>query len=133
MIEAAFRTILVGAPAVAALVADRVYFGNRPQNEQRASVVLSLTTSTPQHTHDGSGGWTDGSMRLDVLAPTYKAAKELAALIRAAIDNYAGTVAGVNVALIEVESVEDIESAPLEGRAVPTFGVSIEASFLFTE
>lgn len=132
-IEPVFRTLLVAAPAVSALVADRVYFANRPQDERRACVVLTLAGANGQHTHDGPAGWVDGVMRLDCLAPSYKAAKELASAVRAAIDGYAGTVAGTAVQYIEVDSQEDIEAAPLEGRALPTFGISIECSFLYTE
>lgn len=133
MIEPVFRSLLLNDETVGPLVGDRVWLGNRPQDERRPGVVVTLAGSTPHHTHDGPGGWTDGVVRLDVLAPTYKAAKQLAAAVREAIDGYAGTVEGVKVGLIEVESEEDIENAPLEGRAVPTFGVSIECSFLFTE
>lgn len=133
MIEAAFRTLLVAHAAVAPLVVDRVYFLTRPQNERRAGVALNLVGSNPEHTMEGRGGYVTGTMRLDCLAETYKAAKELAVAVRDAIDGYAGTVAGTAIGYIEVDSQEDIEAAPLEGRAVPQFGVSVECSFLYTE
>jgi hypothetical protein len=133
VIETVFRSLLLADATVAPLVGGRVWHVNRPQDERRAGVVITLLGSTPHYTHEGAGGWTDGTVRLDVLAQSLPAVKQLATAVRGAVDGYSGTVEGVNVGLIEVESEEDIEAAPLEGRALPTFGVSIEFSFLFTQ
>lgn len=131
MIEPAFRTILLAAPAVAAIVADRVWLGFRPQNERRAGVVLTLTTANHEHVFEGHAGYVQGRMQADCLAPDYRAAKELAKAVSDALDNYTGTVAGVAIDYIEVEEESDIPRLPLEGQAMPTFGVSVESEFMY--
>lgn len=131
MIEPAYRTILLAAPAVAGIVGDRVWLGIRPQNERRAGVVLTLLTGTHPHTFEGHGGYVQGRMQADCLAPDYRAAKELAKAVKDALDNYTGTVAGVAVDYIEIEEESDIPRLPLEGQAVGTCGVSVESDFQY--
>jgi hypothetical protein len=133
-IEVAIRSLLLNAQPVTAVVQDRVYFLTRPQNERRACCILTLAGLTRPHTMDGAAGYATGTVRVDVLASTYKDVKELAAAVVATLDGYSGTEEGVNVGYLECESEEDIEQAPLEGQAVPQqYGISIEVSFLYTE
>ena len=131
MIEPAFRKLLADNQAVTAIAADRLWLGARPQGERRPGVVLTLTSSEHAHTFEGHGGYVNGSIQLDCLAPDYQTAKELTAAVIAAIDNYTGTVAGTVIDLIEVDGEADIPRLPLEGQAVPSFGVSIDASFQY--
>lgn len=131
MIEPAFRTLIVNAPAVAAIAQDRVYLGAAAQNERRARVVLTLVTATHPHTFEEHGGYVQGRMQADCLAPDYKTAKQLTEAVKNALDNYTGTTAGIAIDYIEVEDESDIPRLPLEGQAVPTFGVSVEALFQY--
>lgn len=133
MIEAAVRTILAGNQDVAAVVADRVWVGpgSRPQNERRPGVVLTRTGGGDQHCLDGSTDYATGTIQADVLCPTYREAKELARKVVAALHNYSGTVAGVVIDWLSVGADQsDIPTAPLEGKALPTFGVSLAVEFM---
>ena len=130
MIEPAVRTILASAPAVAAVVENRVWLGQRPQNERRPGVVLNRTSGGDPHCLDGSAGYETGTIQADVLAPDYRTAKELARKVADALDNYTGTVAGVEIDWLSVDDEADIPAAPLEGKASPTFGVALEVSFM---
>lgn len=130
MIEPAIRTILAGNAAVTAVVADRIWHGNRPQDERRPGIVLSLISATHPQTLDDHGGYSTGTVQADVLAPSYREAKELAAKVRAALDQYSGTVAGADIDWLIIEDESDIPTVPLEGKAVPTAGVSLEVSFM---
>lgn len=131
MIEPAFRTILAENDAVTAIAADRIWLGFRPQGERQPGVVLSLTSSEHPHTFEGHGGYVQGAMQCDCLAPDYKTAKQLAAAVIAALDSYTGTVADTVIDLIEVDGESDIPRLPLEGQSLPSFGVSVDASFQY--
>jgi hypothetical protein len=125
--------ILKAAPAVAGKTADRIYFGVAAQNERRPRLVLSVVSKVHPHNHDGHGGYVNGRLRVDCLAPDYEQAKDLAAVVRAALDNYTGTVDGTNVAWIELDEESDIETEPQEGKATATCGVSVDFEFLVLE
>jgi len=131
VIEPAFRIILTQHAATAALVTDRIHFGVSPQNERRPRIVLTLVSSVPAHTFDGSGGYTRGRMQIDCLAPSYPAAKDLAAAARAALDNtYSKTVDGTAIDYIEADVARDIPMAPPVGAELPTtYGVSFDCRF----
>lgn len=133
MIEAAVRTILVNTPAVAGDVGDRVWLGpgSRPQNERRAGLVITRTGGGDQHDLEGVAGYAQGTLQADVLCPTYREAKELAAKVVTALHNYSGTVANVVIDWLQVGADQtDIPAAPLEGKALPTFGVSLDIEFM---
>lgn len=134
MIEAAIRTILAQAPAVAALVADRITFVIADQNERRPRIVLTMISDVPGYTHGGKAGWADGHMQIDCLAPTYPEAKTLAATARTAVENFAGTVAGTEILNAEIDDMHDVPMAAPEGRATPsTYGVSFDIRILHRE
>jgi hypothetical protein len=131
VIEPAFLNLLKAAEPVAALVVDRIYFGVAPQNERRPRIVLTLVSANSPHVFGGAGGYTQGRMQLDVLAPTYPVAKELAAAARAAVDSkYSRTIDGTNIHYIECGDSRDIPMMPPVGNELPTtYGVTFDARF----
>jgi hypothetical protein len=131
VIEPAFLSLLNAAEPVATLVGDRVYFGVAKQNERRPRIVLTLISSNSPHVFGGVGGYTQGRMQLDCLAPTYPVAKELAAAARAAVDaKYSRTVDGTLIHYIETGDARDIPMMPPAGNEQPTtFGVTFDARF----
>jgi hypothetical protein len=134
MIEVAFRQLLTNDTATAALVADRVYFVNRPQDERRASVILNLISAIPGMTFQGRGGYVNGRIQVSCLAPTYPQAKALAQAARNVLEGYHGTQDGTVIAYIETETFRDIPVMPLQGAAQPaSFGVSIDAKYMIKE
>lgn len=133
MIEPAIRQILLASNDVLAAVEDRIYFVIAPQGERRTRIVLQLVTSVPGFTFEGRGGYVNGRIQVTSLAPTYQEAKELTAAVRLALDGFSGTADDTDIAFIETENVRDIPAAPLEGRATPTFGVAVDATFMHME
>jgi hypothetical protein len=130
MIEPAVRQIIANDAAVVVVVGDRVWLGQRPQGERRPGVVLTRTGGGDPHCLDGSAGYETGTMQADVLCPSYAEAKQLARKVADALDNFSGTVAGVEIDWLSVDDEADIPAAPLEGKASPTFGVALEVSFM---
>lgn len=133
MIEVAFRLVLNEDEDTQGLTEGRVYFNAAPQNERRPRVVLRLVSAVPGHVFGGKGGWTKGRMQADCLAPTYEQAKELAAAVNEVLDGFSGNKDETEIAFIETENKRDIPMLPLEGSATPTFGVSIDCRFMYTE
>jgi hypothetical protein len=125
VIETTIRTILAGDDAVVALVSDRIWPGNRPQNERRTGCVITLPDKQFPQTLDDHAGYATGTVQVDSLAPTYREAKELTEAIKAALDQYESA----DVDYLIVDDEHDIPSAPLDGKALPTFGVSLSINF----
>lgn len=138
MIEVAIRQILLANNSTVPSLADnRVFFGNRPQNERRAGIVLTKTSEVTYQTLNGKAGYSIGRMQLDCLAPTYPAVKELAKAAKDTIENFTlaggGVVDETLIAYLEIEDEADIPMAPLLGEASPTYGVSLTCRFMTTE
>lgn len=133
MIEPGLRILLANNDPVKGIVDDRVYFVIAPQNERRPRIVLTLMSAVPGFTFEGRGGYVNGLMQINCLAPTYEQAKQLAQAVRDAVDGYAGTQDGTVFGFIETDNTRDIPMAPLEGKALPTFGVSVDAAFMALE
>lgn len=134
MIEVAFRKLLLAAQPVADLVADRVYFNLRPQDERRPSVVLTVVSAIPGATFKGRGGYVNGRMQVNALAPTYPQAKQLAQAARDALDGYTGTQDATVICYLMSENARDIPVMPLTGSAnQATFGVSVDVKFMVKE
>ena len=130
MIEPAFRLLLTEAAPVSAVVGDRVYHNVVPQNERRARLVLLLASKEHGHTFQGEDTHVNGNMLVTCLAPTYQQAKELAAAVRTGLDGFGGTKDGTEFGYIECVDESDVPAEPLQGEATPTFGVSLDFSFL---
>lgn len=126
MIEPITRTILAADEAVAALVADRIYFQIGPQDEQRARLILQTISDTPAHTMTGPGGWTRVRIQVDVYAPSYRAVKELAQAVTRALNHKHGT-SGDERYHFEHESSRDLSPTIPTGKEKPaSYRVSMD-------
>lgn len=130
MVEPAFRTILATAPAVTALVGDRIFHQHKPQDATSPCIVLTRVSTGYIRQIDGTVSATRGRMQVDCFGPSIPIAKSLAATVRGTLDKYAGTVAGTSFHFIEADDERDLPSAPPEGRATPLFAVSTDYRFL---
>lgn len=135
MIEASVRKLLINAQPVQTLVGDRVYLGYEAQNERRARIVVTLASRVNDHTFDGPAGYITGSVNVACLAPSYADAKTLTDAARTVLDNYTGFGVSTYIEIdrLEVDEERDIPAAPLEGQALPTFGVNLSVSFLYRD
>lgn len=130
MIEPAFKIILDGNNGVNTLTAGRTFHNFADEDERRTRIVFTLIDRVDEHDFQGSAGYCTGTMQIACLAPTYTAAKQLAAAVVSAIDNYVGTTDGTTFGWIQCVEQRDIPAAPLAGQAKPTCGVSVDADFL---
>ncbi len=132
MIEGGFKKILDSNTPVNDVTQGRTLWQQGDQDERRARIVLTLISRDDDHTFDGPSGYATGTVEVACLAPTYTAAKQLAQLARAALDNFTGVSDGTTFGYIEVTNEKDVPAAPLVGQAKATFGVSLSADFLVT-
>lgn len=132
MVENALLQLLRETPAVTLKCSDRVYPGMRPQNERRACLVLTRVKTTKFPTMQGTSKTERGVIQCDALAPEYGEAKELAAAVSSVLEGYSGSVAGTTFHWCQIDDASDIPMLPLEGKAEPTFGVSLEIQFMAT-
>jgi hypothetical protein len=135
MIEVAFRQILQGDAATAAIVGVAgVYFINRPQDNRAPCIVLNNVSSVPGMVFGGRGGYVNGRMQITCLAPSYQIAKSIAAAVRNCVDGYSGTQDTSIISYIETESTRDISVEPLIGAGAPaTYGVVVDALYMTAE
>src|SRR3989304_2505917 len=89
--EEAFRALLVAASAGTALApAARINWGAHPQGAALPAIVLTVIGDAESHTLAGPDGLSQGRVQVDCYAASYKAAKQLARAVRAALDGYRG-------------------------------------------
>lgn len=133
MIENALHNLLSTTPAVTNLASDRVYFNLRPQNERRAGIVLTRTGTSRFRTMKGTARTVKGTMQVDVLAPTYPIAKQLAGAVRSLLEGFKGQSGDTLFKWVQINDESDIPTTPLVGKAEPTFGVSLDIEFMAIE
>jgi hypothetical protein len=80
------RTTLVNAPAVSAIVSDRVEILVRPQSIAVPAVCLSVVSTAPIYGLEAWNNLDANEVQIDCYASTYTAARELAAAVRAAME-----------------------------------------------
>jgi Protein of unknown function (DUF3168) len=131
VVEVALRKLLAANAPVESLVADRIFFVSKPQNERRASVVIQRITTRKLRRLIGDYIWERATLQLDCLAGTYPDAKALATAVSECLDQYEGTQDGTTFGYVLVDDERDILAAPLQGQALPLFGQSLDVSCLF--
>lgn len=130
LIESSILQLLTNTFTIRNIVDDRIFFQVKPQNEERASIVITLVDKTFPRTFDGTSDYTQGRLQLDCFAQTYRAAKELGQAVREALDNRSNWQMGINLDYIEIESESDIAIAIPTGKSAPSiYGVSLDAVF----
>lgn len=88
--EQALRNILLAAAGVTALAGTRINWGAHPQGTAFPAAKLTLVSDAEGYTLDGPNGLSKGRVQVDCDAMSYKAARDLAAAIRAALSGYRG-------------------------------------------
>lgn len=121
--EEDLRALLLGAPAVAALVGLRVNFGRHPQGEPLPALVLTTVSDREGLTLDGPDGLQRARVQIDCWAASYGEAKHLSRAVRERLHGHAG---GGFRALI-LDGARDLGAPEAPGRP---FRVSLD--FLVT-
>lgn len=99
-----FRAYLLADPAIAAIIGVRIFANVIPQEEPRASVVVSTISGRGDHHMEGPTGLVRPRLQIDAWAPDDDVATTLANLVRDRIDGFSG-VMGEGDAAITVQGV----------------------------
>lgn len=104
-VRRALRSFLLGAPAIAAVVAERVYTIKLPQGTTLASIVFNRISGGGDYHMQGLSGFAQHRFQIDAWAPTADAAASLADLIRDRIDGYRGDMGTDSPPVVTVKGV----------------------------
>jgi hypothetical protein len=103
-LEAALPGLLTGDGAVAALVGTRVYANRLPQGVVPPAVRYQRISTPRLRTLAGAGGYATPRFQVDCYGTTHVQAVALAAAVRAALEDYAGTANGVTIDFIAADN-----------------------------
>jgi len=90
--EVDFRTLLLAAAPVSALIGDRANWGELPAARPRPLVCMWNITRPGDYTMDGPSGLNHAFLQVDCWADSYLAALDVANAIEAALSGYKGFV-----------------------------------------
>lgn len=121
--EEDFRS-LVRVPAVAAVVGERVRWGEIPK--ERPCVILWNTTRDHDYTMDGPSGLKQAFVQLDSQAMSYQQAKDVARLITDAIDAHMGIVGDTDIQGVFVRGSRDSDEPVTGSPAQRYFRCSLD-------
>jgi hypothetical protein len=85
---------LLAAPALAALIGERLTPGVRTQGAPLPALVFNLISDLPDYSNDGPTGLTQARIQLDAYGATYAEAKAVARAANARVSGWRGTVGG---------------------------------------
>lgn len=86
MIEIDLRAAMIAAPAVTALVGQRIAAGILPEGEVRPYVTYSLVTGERIPSMTDSGLMRHARMQVNCWSPSYSEAKQIALAVQTAIE-----------------------------------------------
>lgn len=115
----AFRSLLLSDGPVTDLVDTRIY----PQvakTIQYPLIVLQQVSTTPTKVLHEASPMDRVRMQVSIYAETYMQGTEIAAAVRAAVDNYSGQIETVKVNRISFETERDVYEAGLEVHHIAT-------------
>lgn len=103
MIEQALREILTAASGVTALVSTRIAPGMIPQDGAYPRISFEVAREPGLITYDGQEPSHIGKASLHCWGNKYLDTRNVAAAAISALQNYAGTIGGVNIETIYIE------------------------------
>lgn len=116
--EAALRSVLIRAPAVAILLGTRVYPILAPASAALPFVVTRRSGISREHTLAGPMGVPTVNVEFQTYAATYEEARQVADRVRSVLDGYGGTVNNVEVKHVSLEQESD-DFVQLAGGELP--------------
>lgn len=88
--EEQFRALLLADSGVSALVGTRINWGAHPQGAPLPAIILTTISDAEDYHMNGPNGLFQGRVQADVYAMDYRAAKDAARAVRAALHCYRG-------------------------------------------
>lgn len=116
--EKALRDYLLADTAIAAVIANRAYWMQRPQGATLPALVMTVISSVPVYEYTGAAPLVSARVQIDAYGAKYEAAKELARLVVARLGGQRVLQSGVNMRFFKVDERDDRGEAQTAGVAV---------------
>ena len=132
-IHSALYRLLTSNGAVAALVGDRVYPMQAPQDTAYPLIVFSTIVELRAPTLAGASGAVNPKIQVDCWAESNEDADSLSDAVRLALDGYRGTVGSVVIRACALGLRHDGIVEPRDGTENRVFGRNMEFDVWHTE
>jgi hypothetical protein len=132
--EEDFRTAILSA-AVAAIVGDRVTWGELPQGATRPLIALWNTTDLPDYKLSGPSGLQHVFVQIDVWSITLAESLSVARAVKASIDGLTATIGGTEFQGVFFRGRRN-EKEPIAGAPAQTYhrvSLDVEIWYAATE
>lgn len=123
--EEALRSLIVGNAGVAALVGNRVYWGQAPQSVNADFINLYVVSGLREYTMAGVDGLRATRVQVDCWSSKYSTAKQLSRAVATAISGYKGTPTGATFQGVFIDTERDF-NGPDVGETVTRFRTSFD-------
>lgn len=114
MIGKALYSILTSNPDFAAIAGNRVYPLRVAQGVALPAVAYQKISNTPTKCKESNSGLDRFRVQINIYADKYQQQEQLGGIIRAALDNFSGTVSGEHIASITYETETDLHDDAAE-------------------
>ena len=112
-VEQAIYTRLSGYAGLTALVSTRIYYMDTRQDTAFPNITFSLVTNVPVHASGSDAGLEHPMIQVDVWALTAQSMVDISIQVKAALQDYSGTVATIAIQRIFLENEnENIDYDP---------------------
>ncbi len=107
MVGKAIYSLLSGDGTVTGLVGTKIYPAQLPDDKSHPSIVYRIDNVDPVHTKDGTVKLDIVRSSLDIYSSTYDEANQIADAARDAMNDQNGTIGGLTISDITIESAGD--------------------------
>ena len=105
-LEDALQALVVGDSGISAVIGTRCYPSVIPESASLPAIAYQRIDANRPLTHNGPSGLSKPRIQFDFVAKTYKEGENLGALLRGLLNGYTGTVNGVEIEFISLETDE---------------------------
>ncbi len=107
IIEDALYSYLSTYPGLTALISDRVYPLKRPQKIKSPALTYQKISCPRLHTFGNDPGMATPRFQFSCFAEDYNTVKNIAEQVRFALQDYSGTMGGVDGVIVGAVNLED--------------------------
>lgn len=119
VMEGALVGLLLAAPTVSNIVAERVYPFRRPQGSPYPALVVTRVSGAPLYADDGEVGLQNARVQIDSWGIDYTDAKDLAQAVRSVLSAFSGVSGGINFTYVMLDEERDISEAGVNAAEYP--------------
>ena len=133
LLQDAIYDLLDNDATLTSRIGSRIYPMVAPQDETYPYIVYQTISDQTSEVVEGASGTANGRVQIASWALTYREAHQLDEEVRAAVQGYRGTNAGVFIASILPGSGRDTMQMFGDGRERAVFGVQRDLSVWYDE